>query len=329
LPNGDVAGVVLLHSQLADISKASSTGLWFLLISMFMAVLISFVIAGALASRFTRPLEKMKHIALQISGGDFTAKTDIKQNDEIGELAFAMDKMAAQLEDASQESEKIDQLRREFLANVSHELRTPVTVLRGSLEALCDEVVTDPDTVADYHRQMLTESIHLERLVADLLDLSLLQNVDFSMDIQTVDIRQIVDDAVRSMRKTTRLRHIEIDVISDDDGYTFQGDYGRLRQMLVIILDNAIKFSLDHAVIKVTLVRASGHISLSVSDTGRGIAPEDLPHIFDRFYRQRSEQNKAGTGLGLVIAKQIADRHHIEMTLQSEMNKGTVVTFVF
>ncbi|MPN49112.1 Signal transduction histidine-protein kinase BaeS [bioreactor metagenome] len=121
---------------------------------------------------FTKPLNRMKQTALLLAKGDYTAKTDIHQKDEIGELALNLDVLSDRLDAETRESEKLHQLRRDFVANISHELRTPVTVLRGSLEALCEEVVSDPEQVKNYHRQMLKESIYLQRLVNDLLDLS-------------------------------------------------------------------------------------------------------------------------------------------------------------
>ena len=327
--NGDVAGVVLLHTQIDDISAVSSTGLQLLLLSMGIAIVFSFGIAGILSLHFTKPLEKMKQTAMRVSKGDFSAKTGIAQNDEIGELAYIMDEMALRLGEASKESEKLEQLRRDFIANISHELRTPITVLRGSLEALCDGIVTSPEMVDDYHRQMLAESIHLERMVADLLDLSKLQNPDFNMDMQLVDIGQIAEDAAHSMQKIAQAKHISLSLLSDRQEAKFCGDYGRLRQMLIAVLSNAIKFSSENSSVQILASQKETHLTLVIADTGCGIAPQDLPHIFDRFYKQRSEQNKDGTGLGLAIAKQIADRHGIDMYIESALGEGTTVTFGF
>ena len=329
LSDGTVTGVVLLHTRIKEIAEASTAGLWLLAISMLIAILVSFLIAGALSTKFTKPLEKMKAAAQDISSGNFNIKTGISQEDEIGELAGAMDQMAQQLDRASRESDRLEQLRRDFLASVSHELRTPVTVLRGSLEALNDKVISEPETIADYHQQMLAESIHLERLVSDLLDLSKLQNPDFKMEMHPINIKEIVEDAVHSMRRVTLKKNISFALNFHRNSYVFNGDYGRLRQMVMIILSNAIKFSPEGAPIKVELSKKEGRIQLAITDKGRGIHPRDLPHIFDRFYRPYSEKDEGGTGLGLAIAKEIANRHSIELTLVSDLNSGTVVTFLF
>lgn len=318
LSNGEIAGAVLLHEQIDNIWGATVSGLVILLFSMGAAIVLSFFIAGALAGHFTRPLEKMKAAAVKISGGDYAAKTGVAQNDEIGELALALDDMALKLGAASLERVNLDKLRRDFIANISHELRTPVTVIRGSLEAMCDGVVSEPQMVEDYHRQMLTESIYLERLVSDLLDLARLQNPDFAMDMSKVDLKEIAEDAVRSIRRVAGVKNVEVRLSHEGEGFVVCGDYGRLRQMLLVLLDNAVKFSPVDATVQVSLSAHEHAITLFVRDQGPGIAAEDLPHIFERFYRQRSEENKSGTGLGLAIAKQIADRHSATIEVKSE-----------
>lgn len=325
LPDGAIAGAVLLHAELSDISSASATGLRLLFASMLVAVLIAFGIAGVFSSRFTRPLENMKKTAEEISGGNFSAQTQIVQNDEIGDLARAMDQMAQRLEEASQKSRQLDKMRQDFVANISHELLTPVTVIRGSLEALNDGVVTDEGMVEDYYGQMLGESRHLERLVRDLLDLSKLQNPDFVIEKVPLCVNEVVQDAVQSIQRIASARQVEVTLKEEGPPLLFEGDYGRLRQMFLIVLSNAVKFSPEGSPVRVEISGEEG--TVTVADQGSGIAAKDLDHIFDRFYRQRSEENKSGSGLGLSIAKQIADRHQIRIDIQSEEGAGTTVTF--
>lgn len=133
----------------------------------------------AFSWKFTKPLNKMRLVAEKMSEHDYTERCNIDQKDEIGQLAQTLDGLGERLLEADQASKKLEQLRRDFIANISHELRTPVTVIRGSLEALCDRIVTEPQEVEDYHRQMLAETLFLQRLINDLLDLSRLQNTDF------------------------------------------------------------------------------------------------------------------------------------------------------
>lgn len=323
--NGTVVGALLLHTSVDGMNEATAQGIEILAVSMLAALLLAVLLSVLLALVFTKPLKKMKDSALLLAAGDYTAKTGVHQQDEIGELAGTIDCLSERLEAARRESEKLDRLRREFVANVSHELRTPVTVLCGSLEALCDGVVTDPGQVKNYHCQMLRESLFLQRLVNDLLDLSRLQNTDFQVEMQELNLCDVLSDSVRSAGQMARKKEIEIRTELDREVFAVFGDYGRLRQMFLILLDNAVKFSPEGGVVTVSLKDRT----VSIRDRGIGIPETDLPYIFDRFYKVGSEENKEGSGLGLAIAKQIADRHQITLSVRSRSGEGTEFSFRF
>lgn len=323
--NGQIIGAVLLHSPVEGIDDAMMRGIGILAISLLSALLLSSILSVILALLFVKPLNKMKSSALLLAGGDYCAKTGVSQDDEIGQLAGAIDSLSEKLQAAKHESDKLDKLRRDFVTNISHELKTPVTVIRGSLEALYDEVVIEPEQVKKYHQEMLSEVIILQRLVNDLLDLSKLQNTDFAIEMQPLNLCDILSDAARSAAHLAKEKHIEIIQNYDTNFQTIVGDYGRLRQMFLITLDNAVKFSPNERVITITLKNGV----VTISDKGHGIKSEDLPYIFDRFYRARTEDNKTGSGLGLAIAKQIADRHGIQVSVYSELNEGTAFEFSF
>ena len=322
---GKVVGALLLHSPVEGMNEAVTQGFGILAASISAALVLSILLSVVLAVAFTKPLKKMKNSAIQLADGDYSAKTGVRQKDEIGELASVIDSLSERLDLASRESERLDKLRRDFVANISHELRTPVTVIRGSLEALCDHVVTDPEQINSYHRQMLNESIFLQRLVNDLLDLSRLQNADFKIEMQQISLCDVLGDAVRSAQHMAQQKRITIRQEQDAQACVVLGDYGRLRQMFLIILDNAVKFSPFNGVVTVSLKDKT----VSIKDNGIGIASEDLPYIFDRFYQVKSEDNKTGTGLGLAIAKQIADRHKVHVLVNSSQNSGTEFQFEF
>jgi len=328
--DGRAVGAALLRSHhVSDIYEITRSGIIILIFSMATAVLISVFIAAILSSRFTKPLSKMKDTALQISSGNYTVKTGIIQPDEIGELASVIDDMASKLETSSQEQMKFDKLRRDFIANISHELRTPVTVIRGSLEAICDGVVSNVDKIDEYHTQMLSESIYLERLVSDLLDLARLQNPDFSMECNDVDLKEIMEDVIRSMRRIAESKDIKLDFVCNGQNFLIVGDYGRLRQMIIIIIDNAIKFSPAGKIVNIVLSETETGVDVTICDEGCGIHADEFPFIFERFYKHRSEENKAGTGLGLAIAKQIAERHGISIEATSVEGQGAEFSFKF
>lgn len=323
--NNEVIGALLLHSPVKGIDEALNKGYKILFFSIVIALLISLTLSIALALTFTKPLKKMKSAALLLAKGNYDVKTGVVQNDEIGELAGAIDILSARLDESSRESEKLQKQRQDFITNISHELRTPVTVIRGSLEALCDGIIKEPEHVKEYHTQMLKESKSLERLVNDLLELSRLQNTDFKIEMQQINLCDILNDAARSAQNIASKKNIEIIYKQDKDVFLINGDYGRLRQMFLVVIDNAIKFSRENSSVFIELNESL----VSVKDEGIGISKEDLPFIFDRYYRIKTENNKSGTGLGLTIANQIAARHNINISVESKENIGTKFGFDF
>jgi signal transduction histidine kinase len=321
----EIIGALLIHSPVKGIDSAVSSGYKILLGSIMVALILSFVLSALLAVTFSKPLKRMKDTALLLADGKYNAKTGVKQNDEIGELAATIDILSQRLDEASHESEKLQKQRQDFITNISHELRTPVTVIRGSLEAICDGIIKDPIQLKDYHKQMLEESKSLERLVNDLLELSRLQNVDFKIEMNEINLCDVLKDAVRSAVNIANYKNIDIEFSQDRDVFLTNGDYGRLRQMFLIVVDNSVKFSNENSKIYISLNKNT----IIIKDEGIGISREDLPFIFDRYYRVKSVENKSGTGLGLTIANQIALRHNISITVESQLNVGTSFKFDF
>jgi signal transduction histidine kinase len=324
--SGDTTlGIVLLHSPIAGMRDSTWQSVKLLVISTIVALILSALLATFLALSFIKPLEKIKSTALQLSEGDYNARAEMGMKGEIGELGDALDILGEKLSNASEESTRLDKMRQDFVANISHELNTPVTVIRGSLEALQDGIIKDPLQVSEYHSNMLKESISLQRLVSDLLELSRLQNADFSIEMQEMNLYDAIKDAARSVGHLADEKKISLVFTADKDVFRIKGDYGRLRQMFIIVLDNAIKFSPPKSTVHVTL--SSG--AVTIRDTGLGIPADDLPYIFDRFYRAKSPENTKGSGLGLAIAKQIADRHGATVSVHSGNSIGTTFEFDF
>ena len=319
----------LYVSRLLAIHNVES-GNWLLFFSIGAGMFLFVIKAAAHSLRVTKPLDKMKTAALGMKGGDYSAQTGVKQADEIGELAAILDDMARQLGKASSDKAQSEQRRREFMANISHELRTPITVMRSSLEALRDGIVTDPAQVALYHQQMHTESLYLERLVTDLFDLAKLQSTEFTIAMEDTDLREALKDAVRLISPIAATKGVQLPCpVSWEAIPPIMGDYGRLKQLFVALLDNAVKFTPAGKNVSVQLFEADDGIHIQVQDEGEGINEADLPHVFERFYRNTSEANPTGTGLGLAIAKEIADRHGATITIKNAPVTGALVAVVF
>ncbi|HCT64998.1 MAG TPA: two-component sensor histidine kinase [Lachnospiraceae bacterium] len=327
--NGDVTEAVILHTHLSDIDSSVKCGTNILFISISISLILGIIVAVILSGNFTKPLKKMQQTTQELICGNYTVQTSVVKNDEIGSLAYNIDILANRLQAVKQESDSLEQMRKDYISNISHELRTPVTVIRGSLEALCDGIITKPEKVKEYHTEMLRESIHLDRMVNDLLELSRLQNTDYAIEKTPINLLDALSDAVRAERHIAMKKQIEIHYTDNETTCTIDGDYGRLRQMFLTVLDNAVKFSKEGQVIDIEVYKADEECIIKVCDYGVGILPKDLPYIFDRFYKCTDKENLTGTGLGLAIAKQIAQRHNIVISAESTPKEKTVFTFMY
>lgn len=333
IKNGEtIEGVVLLHSPVKYMSSALKSGIYTLVFSILAALILAGISAVWLSISFTKPLNKIRNTTRELAKGNYEVTTQVNQNDEIGELAKSIDKLALQLDKSSKESERFEKMRQNFIANISHELRTPITVIRGSIEAICDGIIKDPEQLKDYNEQILSDSIHLQRLVNDLIDLTKLQNTDFSIDKSTINLFEIINDAVRSMKNISTKKGVKINFslenAIEEDRYLFVGDYQRIRQMIIIVLDNAIKFSNENQEVDILLKKENNKYELKICDSGRGIDSKNIGKIFNRYHKSNTEENKNGMGLGLAIAKEIAIRHNIEIMVESEPYIKTVFTFL-
>lgn len=324
-----IYAALLLHSPIDGMEQAQKDGIVILLFCILAALLFAVALSVLLAHHFIKPLQTMSNAAEQIIKGNYTVHTGINQNDEIGVLANNIDELSLRLSEAESERKELDKMRQDFISNISHELRTPVTVIKGSLEVLNEGLVTKPNEVKEYFKQMLTDISQLQRLVNDLLEISRLQSTNFQIEKTKIDLTSVLSEAVRSMQRLAIQKSIIINLNKSEHLFPFFGDYGRIRQMFIIVIDNAIKFSLPDQTVDIKMEITKNECIVTICDYGTGIPKEDIPYIFDRFYKEQSNKNKSGSGLGLPIAKQIAIRHNIKIICTSELDKGTSFSFLF
>ncbi len=327
--DGTVTAAFLLHSPVNEIRDAQNHSLFIFVVCILSALILAFALSVFLANHFIRPLREIGQAVVQVKEGDYHAQAKVAQYDEIGELADNINELFARLADIEEERKKLDKMQQDFVSNVSHELRTPITVIRGSLEVLMEGLVTEPGEMQEYYRQMLSDTIHLQRLVNDLLELSRLQNSNFQIIKTELNLTDLIVDSVRSMQQIARKKSVELRLENQAGLVVFLGDYGRLKQMFLTILDNSIKFSHPNTVVCIHMSYRDSHCVISFTDHGDGISPKDIPYIFQRFYTNNSEQNKNGSGLGLPIARQIADRHGIQISCESTLHDKTTFFFTF
>jgi signal transduction histidine kinase len=189
-------------------------------------------------------------------------------------------------------------------------------------------VVQEEEKVHQYYDRMLSECKTMERLVGDLLLLSKMQNPDFAIDSEPINLNQVFEDIIRSAGTIAEKKRIQIEVIKEEPVNMILGDYDRLRQMFMVILDNAIKFSEENKTVHIKIEKAD-KIIVSIKDEGVGIDPSDINNIFEKFYKSNLRQNASGTGLGLAIAKQIALKHDGTIGVDSAPGMGSEFIFTF
>lgn len=326
--SGEIIGAVLLYAPLRENIEGIENENTLILIGSLLASLILCGLLGVyLSYRFNVPIVELKKTALSLAAGNYKISTNIKRDDELGQLALVMDQLAIRLDEAKTEHEQVDKNRRTFLSNISHELKTPVTVLRASLESLCDGIVFEPQDVARFHSQMLTESKQLERLILDLLDLTKLQNHEFTLSKEDVSLSELLGDVLVSAKTLAASQKVQIVCEEPPQDWVVNGDYGRLRQLVMILLDNAIKYSFEQGYVQLILHRDRPVIE--IRDEGQGIDESMLPNIFERYYRGDSTHRLDGTGLGLSIAVEIARAHNAAIEVESRVGAGSAFKIIF
>jgi len=229
------------------------------------------------------------------------------------------------------ELKKMDQVRRDFVANVSHELRTPLSILRGYIETLLDNPETSREELSRILGVMERHSKRLDLLAEDLLTLAQLESGNPNLQLGNVDLSIFFEEVIRDWEKKLANKQLNLIVDLPPGLPTIRADRARLQEALYNLLDNAVKYSREHGEIRLIAWQRDDEIALSVSDDGVGISKEDLPRIFERFYRAdkaRTRDSIHGTGLGLAIVKHVAQLHGGHVEAESKIQKGTTIRLV-
>ena len=290
-----------------------------LLLGGSVAIVIAFVLTFVLSRRISSPIGVLAKVARRLGRGDLSQRVQFKGKGEVGVLAQAFNSMAADLEHA-------EQLRRNLVADVAHELRTPLSNIRGYLEAIRDRVVK-PNAATI--QSLNEETALLSRLVDELQELSLAEAGELKLVYQAEDIAKLVKQAVTSWQPKVAAKEILLSLDLPDNLPLVNIDRQRVNQVLHNLLENAVAHTRKGGTINVAAMAQGDRVEISVADTGEGIPAEDLPNIFERFYRVDKSRARAtgGSGLGLTIAKRLVEAHGGKITVQSELGKGSRFSF--
>ena len=292
----------------------------FLLILDLIGVLLAIGAGWILSTRVLTPIKTMNALAREIAFEKMSGRIPIgTANDELNELAKTLNEMLDRLQGGINKQQK-------FVSDASHELRTPAAVIKGYIEFIETYGTADEALLKENLKVIGSEAQNMQNLLENLLFLSRTDQNRQRLNKKILDLDDIVGDVMSKMK--TVVKSHEVELIANDPAKIF-GDETTIRQMLRIFLDNAVKYTPEGGSIKVASTVAGDKISLSISDSGIGIAPENQKKIFDRFFRIDSEDlvsEANGSGLGLSIAKWIADSHEIKISVASEPSKGTTFT---
>jgi signal transduction histidine kinase len=260
-----------------------------------------------LARSLSDPIRQMSHFASRVGAGRWSERLNLTADGEIGDLAASLNQMCERLE-------KQDEERRAFLAAVTHELRTPAANIQVTLEALQAGADYDPALRERFVKASLGEAERLSQLIRDLMDLARLEAESAPMRMKPVDMSALIRRATGALEPRLRESDLTIEIEGGSDVWVL-GDVNRLLQMLMNLLDNAVRFSRPQCCIRVAVVARTREAVLTVEDAGPGIPPEDLTRIFDRFYTADKSRARGtgGTGLGLAIVREIVALHHGEV----------------
>jgi signal transduction histidine kinase len=281
------------------------------------------------SASLTRGLNRVEAAAEELANGDLSARVAIDGRDEVARLSATFNRMADQLDAAARKQREVDHLRRDLIAWTSHDLRTPLTSIRAVVEALADRVVDDPDTIQRYLNSIQSDVASLSHLIDDLFELAQLDAGGLTFDTVPVSLGDLISDVLERMRALADRQRVRLDgsVSPQVDPVTL--DPQKVERVLTNLIGNAIRHTPPGGQVTIDVQRLDGHVRVSVSDTGEGIAPDDLPHVFERFYRGEKSRSRStgGAGLGLAIAKGIVEAHGGSIEVTSRAGEGSTFTF--
>lgn len=319
MAGGSMGG--MMSSMTSDLNSAFRKALNEALIWGGLAAIASAVAVSLLVSRLiTNPIHEMAGVTRRIASGDFSRRVEVNSGDELGSLAQSLNQMAASLETSEEQ-------RRELMANVAHELRTPLSSISGYMEGLADGVVpADKDTFDLIQK----EAGRLSRLVNDLQRLSRAESGEERLDMVVLDLGSFLARVGKRFEPQFENKGVLLDIEITGGRQTVNADEDKLDQIIINLLDNALSHTQAGDSVSVYAAGRGKQVEIRVSDTGTGISKDDLPHIFERFYRADKSRSResGGSGIGLTITRSYVEAMGGEINVESMPDSGTTFTIL-
>ncbi|GAA0135190.1 HAMP domain-containing sensor histidine kinase [Paenibacillus sp. YSY-4.3] len=319
----EVSSAIYVMSSTLSMDKSLAAVRNLLILSGVGAFLLALGITWITALLLSRPLVMMQKATKKIAVGELETRLDIRSKDEIGDLAAAINDLAADLQ-------RYRDTRQEFFANISHELRTPITYLEGYAKVVRNQLYQTEEEKERYLDIIYQEGVRIHRLVDDLFELAKMEEGKVSLTMEWVDLKAVVEQAVEKVSLKAQDKGLALAVHSPGSVPLIRGDGMRMEQIVLNLLENAVQYTREGH-IDVHFNVTKGTLSLSVEDTGIGIAEEELSYIFDRFYRVEKSRSRqtGGTGLGLSIVQRLVELQGGTLQVRSKRNAGTRFTVQF
>lgn len=319
-----VCAVVVIVGALADT----------LILAIIAATVVSIIGVVTLRQRVTRtitqPLTEITSVTHAIAEGAVAGRIDLPHDASSDAIivADAINKLASRAAHDIEDLRRLERVRSEFIANVSHELRTPIFSVQGYLETLLDGAADDPAVSQQFLEKAYNNALRLNVLLNDLIDISRIESGELKFSFRSFDITDLIRDLVQELHIRAEQQNVSLAAAMPDEAYVY-GDRERISQVLVNLVENAIKYNVVNGRVDVLVERDEDRWNITVRDTGIGIPEDHLPRIFERFYRVDKDRSRAvgGTGLGLAIVKHICEAHRSSVSITSTPNVGTAITF--
>ncbi len=323
---------ILLENQTENLNLALSKILLTLIIGGIIMLMIIIAVSVYLAMGISRPISRLSKNLGDLSKGSFVINDEKQSLEEINIVAGQINQIMEQLEKIQLKSEDIEGERIRLFAEISHELRTPLTAVQGFTEAIRDGIVEDEVLKNKYLNMIYMQTLHIARLVDDMLALSRLESGDITVEKLPLDLVELTQGVVISMEGISKEKNDIIVFDKKINNCMVLGDVDRMEQILRNLVKNAV-MATDNGIIKVSIGLENDQVHLVIVDNGIGIPDEDLPHIWERFYQAKNQRStnteEKGTGLGLVIVKKLVQLQNGTICAESQLGKGTSFSINF
>jgi signal transduction histidine kinase len=291
---------------------------------------IAMALGYLLSSAFLDRIQSLDQAAKKIAGGNLSIRVPVEGKDELAGLAQTFNDMASQLEETANKRRELESLRRELIAWIGHDLQTPLTSISAIIEALADGMIQDPETEQRYFNTARKNISSLSHLIDDMFQMAQIDTGGLELNIESVSILDLISDSLESFTELAKRRDISLQGSVSDDLGEVQIDARRINRVLYNLIDNALNHTPDQGSVEVRANAANQGILVDVIDSGSGISENDLPYIFDLFYRGDISRRSSigGTGIGLAISKGIIDAHGGEIEVESQPGRTKFTFFI-